>query len=124
MPVSPRKSKRRKGSLSGTAKLLTNYAAGEGFTVVQKYVDVETAKQTGRSGFIEMVNYLKRPHKPMTQKDPSPVLLVEKTDRLYRNLKDWVILDELNLEVHFVKENFILSPDSRSSEKFIHGLKS
>jgi site-specific DNA recombinase len=27
------------------------------------------------------------------------------------------------LEVHFVKENFILSPDSRSSEKFIHGIK-
>jgi site-specific DNA recombinase len=51
------------------------------------------------------------------------ILLVEKTDRLYRNLKDWVTLDELDLEIHFVKENVILSHDSRSSEKFMHGIK-
>src|SRR5439155_22967626 len=50
-------------------------------------------------------------------------VLVEKTDRLYRNLKDWVTLDDLDLEIHFVKENVILSRDSRSSEKFIHGIK-
>ena len=31
-------------------------------------------------------------------------LLVEKTDRLYRNLEDWVLLDELNIEIHLVKE--------------------
>ena len=36
------------------------------------------------------------------------VVLVEKTDRLYRNLKDWVTLDELDLEIHFAKENVIL----------------
>jgi DNA invertase Pin-like site-specific DNA recombinase len=57
------------------------------------------------------------------QKGSRPVLLVEKTDRLYRNLKDWVTLDELDLEIHFVKENFVLSPESRSSEKFNHGIK-
>ena len=51
------------------------------------------------------------------------IVLVEKTDRLYRNLKDWVTLDELDLEIHFVKESVILSPDSRSSEKFMHGIK-
>ena len=51
------------------------------------------------------------------------MLLVEKTDRLYRNLKDWVTLDELDLEIHFIKENVILSRDSRSSEKFMHGIK-
>jgi site-specific DNA recombinase len=50
-------------------------------------------------------------------------ILVEKTDRLLRNLKDYVTLDELDLEIHFVKENFILSRDSRSSEKFMHGIK-
>jgi len=32
------------------------------------------------------------------------ILLVEKTDRLYRNIKDWVTIDELGVEVHFVKE--------------------
>jgi DNA invertase Pin-like site-specific DNA recombinase len=42
---------------------------------------VETAKQTGRAAFGEMISYLKS-HPPVR------VLLVEKTDRLYRNLKD------------------------------------
>ena len=121
--VSSKEQEKEGFSIPAQLKLLTNYAADQGFTVAQKYVDVETAKQTGRSGFIEMVNYFKKQHKPTTQKEPHPVLLVEKTDRLYRNLKDWVILDELNLEIHFVKENFVLSPDSRSSEKFIHGIK-
>ena len=51
------------------------------------------------------------------------IVLVEKTDRLYRNLKDWVTIDELALAIHFVKENVILAPDSRSSEKFMHGIK-
>jgi hypothetical protein len=46
------------------------------------------------------------------------VLLVEKTDRLYRNLKDWVTLDELDVDIHFVKEGTVLSPESRSAEKF------
>ena len=34
--------------------------------VVKEYVDVETAKQTGRSGFAEMVNTFKKQHKPTT----------------------------------------------------------
>jgi site-specific DNA recombinase len=121
--VSSKEQEKEGFSIPAQLKLLTNYAAGQGFTVVQKYVDVETAKQTGRSGFAEMVNHFKKQYKPTTQKESHPVLLVEKTDRLYRNLKDWVILDELNLEIHFVKENFVLSPESRSSEKFIHGIK-
>jgi hypothetical protein len=39
--------------------LLADYASGQGFTVVQKYVAVETTEQPGRSGFAEMVNYFK-----------------------------------------------------------------
>ena len=65
---------------------------GAGLTVAQEYVDVETAKQTGRAAFGEMVAYLKA--------HPSVrVMLVEKTDRLYRNLKDWVTVDELDVEI-------------------------
>ena len=79
-------------------------------------MDVETAKQTGRAAFGEMIAYLKA--------HPSVrVMLVEKTDRLYRNLKDWVTVDELDVEIHFPKEGVVLSRDSRSSEKFMHGIK-
>lgn len=95
---------------------MRDYAAVHGLRLEQEYVDVETAKQTGRIGFADMVAYF--------QKRPSVrVLLVEKTDRLYRNLKDWVMLDDLDVEIHLVKEGAVLSRDSRSSEKFMHGIK-
>src|SRR5438132_8128412 len=50
-------------------------------------------------------------------------MLVEKTDRLYRNLKDWMTVDELDVEMHFPKEGVVYSRESRSSEKFMHGIK-
>src|SRR3984893_7424284 len=103
-------------SIPAQLKLLKEYAAANGFAVAHEYVDVETAKQTGRAAFGEMVAYLKA--------HPSVrVMLVEKTDRLYRNLKDWVTVDELEAEIHFPKEGVVLSRESRSSEKFMHGIK-
>src|SRR4030095_5614162 len=103
-------------SIGAQLKLLKEYSVTQGFTVAQEYVDVETAKQTGRSAFGDMVSLLRR-------NASARILLVEKTDRLYRNLKDWVTLDELDLEIHLVKEGVVLSRDSRSSEKFMHGIK-
>ena len=50
-------------------------------------------------------------------------ILVEKTDRLYRNLKDWSSLDELGGNIHLGKENGMIGPDSRSSQQFVHGIK-
>ena len=114
--VSSKEQEKEGFSIPAQLKLLKEYAAAQGFAVVQEYVDVETAKQTGRAAFGEMVAYLKA-HPAIR------VLLVEKTDRLYRNLKDWVTVDELEVEIHFPKEGVVLSRESRSSEKFMHGIK-
>ena len=103
-------------SIPAQQKLEMNYAAEHGFAVVREFIDVETAKRAGRTGFGQMVEYLRKNRS-------CRVLLVEKTDRLYRNFRDYVTLDELDVQIHFVKENGILSRDSRSSEKFIHGIK-
>ena len=114
--VSSKEQEKEGFSIPAQLKLLRDYALAESIRVVEEYVDVETAKQAGRSSFGEMVDFLnKHPE--------SRIILVEKTDRLYRNLKDWVTLDELDLEIHFVKENVVLSSESRSSEKFMHGIK-
>ncbi|MBZ5594964.1 MAG: recombinase family protein [Acidobacteriia bacterium] len=48
---------------------------------------------------------------------------MEKTDRLYRNVKDYATLDELDVEIHLVKENEVISRQSRSSQQFVHGIK-
>ena len=29
---------------------------------------------------------------------------MQKTDRLYRNLKDWIMSDDLGVDIHLVKE--------------------
>ena len=94
--VSSKEQEKEGFSIPAQLKLLQEYAAAQGFSVAQEYVDVETAKQTGRAAFSEMVAYL-RAH-PVVR-----TLLVEKTDRLYRNLKDWVTVDELEVENHFSK---------------------
>jgi site-specific DNA recombinase len=114
--VSSKEQEKEGFSIPAQLKLLKEYAAAQGFVVAQEYVDVETAKQTGRTAFGEMVAYLKA--HPAVR-----VMLVEKTDRLYRNLKDWVTVDELEVEIHFPKEGVVLSRESRSSEKFMHGIK-
>lgn len=114
--VSSKEQEKEGYSIPAQLKLLKDYAVANGLLVAQEYVDVETAKQTGRTAFGEMVAFLR--------KSPSVrVLLVEKTDRLYRNLKDWVTVDELDVEMHFPKEGVVLSRESRSSEKFMHGIK-
>jgi site-specific DNA recombinase len=104
-------------SIPAQRQLLTDYAQREGIRVVQEFEDVETAKRAGRTSFGDMVAFLRE------QGEACRILLVEKTDRLYRNIKDWVTIDELGIEVHFVKEGVVLSEGSRSSEKFMHGIK-
>ena len=104
-------------SIPAQRKLLTEYARQHSLNVLREFEDVETAKRAGRTAFTEMVEFL------TATKDPQPILLVEKTDRLYRNIKDWVTIDGLGIEVHLVKEGVVLSQDSRSSEKFMHGIR-
>src|SRR6476660_9859516 len=114
--VSSKNQEREGFSIPAQLDLLRSYAAGRNLSIVQEFVDVETAKQAGRASFGQMVAYARK-HRGRL------LLLVEKTDRLYRNLRDWVTLDELDVEIHLVKENVVLSPESRSHEKFMHGIK-
>ena len=103
-------------SIPAQQDLLRAYASQIPVEIAQEFVDAETAKDTGRPGFAAMVAYLR--------KHPAcRVVLVEKTDRLYRNFKDYLTMEHLDLELHFVKENVILTKTSRSSEKFVHGIK-
>jgi DNA invertase Pin-like site-specific DNA recombinase len=88
-------------------ELLRGYASRIGLMIAQQFVDVESAKTTGRSGFVAMIRYF-RQHE-------ARVVLIEKTDRLYRNLKDYVTLDDLRVEIHMAKEHEILSKASRSA---------
>ena len=102
-------------SIDAQLRLLRDYADLNAFDVVQEFLEVETARKTGRVYFQEMLSFLKD--------SPECAVLVEKTDRLYRNIKDWVTVDELEIDIHFVKEGMIIGPAAKSSDKFFHGIR-
>jgi DNA invertase Pin-like site-specific DNA recombinase len=114
--VSSKEQEREGFSIPAQLELLEKYAQKENFIICEKFVDVETAKKSGRTNFVKMLAYLKK-HKDIK------TILVEKTDRLYRNLPDYVTIDALDLDLHFVKEGVVLNNNSHSSEKFMHLIK-
>jgi site-specific DNA recombinase len=111
--VSSREQEREGYSIPAQKKLLRNYAAANGLNVVREFVDIETAKATGRKAFAEMLDFMK--------KQGCRIILAEKTDRLYRNFRDCVTLEDLDAEIHLVKEGQIIAKDSKSQTKLIHG---
>jgi len=96
--------------------LLRKYAREQNLKIVREFVEVETAKVTGRPRFKEMLDFLKN-------SSDCRLILVEKTDRLYRNFQDMVDLDELGVDIYFTKEGAIVGPNARSSDKFMHGIR-
>ena len=113
--VSSREQEKEGFSIPAQIEYLKNYAEENLIYVEKIFSESETAEKAGRKAFNEMLNFCK-------EKDIK-IILAEKTDRLYRNFKDYVTLEDYDFEVHLVKEGSIISKDSRSHDKFIHGIK-
>lgn len=114
--VSSKEQEREGFSIPAQNKFLKEYALKNGFRIVEEFSDSETAKRQGRTNFNKMLQFFK-------ENPDVNILLVEKTDRLYRNFRDYVTLEDYDLEVHLAKEGSIISKNSRSHDKFIHGIK-
>ena len=103
-------------SIPAQKKLLRAYAKKHALRVVQEFEDAETAKRAGRREFERMLRLLRA--------DPSiQHVLVEKTDRLSRNFRDLVTIDDLGRTLHFVKDGQVIGSDAKSSDKFIYNIK-
>ena len=88
--VSSREQQQEGYSIDAQIKLLRT-SQQEGVEIVREFIEIESAKAAGRKQFAEMVTYFKRNRSCRS-------LLVEKTDRLYRNFRDAVTLEELDIE--------------------------
>jgi site-specific DNA recombinase len=114
--VSSKDQEREGYSIPAQLKLLREYARTHDFELVREFLDVETAKTTGRKQFGEMVRFFREnPH--------CRVAIVEKTDRLYRNFRDCVTLEDLEIEIHLPKEGQVISKDAKSQAKLVHGIQ-
>jgi site-specific DNA recombinase len=117
--VSSREQEREGYSIPAQRRLLAEYARSHGFQIDYEFIDIESAKNPGRKEFGKMLRLL--------QTDESiRIVLVEKTDRLYRNRADALAVEELietrGVEVHLVKESRVIGKDSRSQDKFMHDI--
>ena len=119
--VSSREQEETGYSLPAQEKLLKEYAQRKEFRIAKIFSISESASgKNQRKTFKEMLEYIK--------KNNIKVIVCEKVDRLTRNLKDAVCINEwinkdAEREVHFVKENCILNKNSKSNEKFIWNIK-
>jgi DNA invertase Pin-like site-specific DNA recombinase len=114
--VSSKDQEREGYSIPAQLKLLREYAERNEFAVMREFVDVETAKAAGRKQFGEMVRFMQS--NPRCRR-----VIVEKTDRLYRNFRDCVTLEDLEIEIHLPKEGQVISKDSKSQAKLMHGIQ-
>jgi site-specific DNA recombinase len=114
--VSSKDQEREGYSIPAQLKLLREYAERNEFAVIREFVDVETAKVAGRKQFGEMVRFVH--DNPSCRR-----VIVEKTDRLYRNFRDYLTLEDLEIEIHLPKEGQVISKDSKSQAKLMHGLQ-
>ncbi len=118
--VSSREQEETGYSLEAQEKFLEEYAKAK-FAVVKKYKVTESAsKWQLRKTLDEMLTY--------ADKHGIKVILGEKIDRLTRSMKDAAVIDdwikaEDGREVHFVKENFVVSKESRAHENLVWNMK-
>ncbi len=118
--VSSREQEETGYSLDSQDKFLGDYAVKNNFTVVKTYKTIESASKQSRKGLLEMLKY--------ADDNEVEIIIVEKIDRLTRNLKDAALVDdwvhaESSREIHFVKEGFILSKNTRSHENLVWDMK-
>ena len=117
--VSSREQEREGYSIPAQRKLLSEYAQVRGFAAKREFIDIESAKNPGRKEFTKMLRLLETD-------DTCRIVLVEKTDRLYRNRADALafeaLIEERDVEIHLVKEGRVISKESRSQDKFMHDI--
>ena len=108
-------------SLPAQEKLLKEYAQQRELKIEKLFSIAESASgQKQRQVFGDMLEILKR--------KKVKVLICEKVDRLTRNIKDAVLMNDWinespEHEIHFAKENWILTKESKSNEKFIWNIR-
>ena len=117
--VSSREQEREGYSIPAQRKGSAEYARTHGFEIVHEFIDVESAKNPGRKEFTNMLHQLE-------SGTTCRIVLVEKTDRLYRNRTDALafesLIEQRGVEIHLIKEGRVIGKDSRSQDKFMHDI--
>jgi site-specific DNA recombinase len=101
-------------SIPAQEKLFQDYAKSKGLHVVKEFKESESAKNSSRRLFKELLEYVK--------KQKIKAIIFEKVDRMTRNFTDLVAIYDLmennEIQIHLVKNGLVLDKHSKSQEKF------
>ncbi len=103
-------------SLDAQIQSCFEYAIKKNYKVIEQFRVVESSTATGRPEFTKMVNFVRNQREKM-------VVLCYCVDRLQRDFDEqYLELQKLikqgNIEIHYIKNEFIEHKDMDSSEKF------
>lgn len=110
--VSSKEQAREGWSIPAQMKRVREYCAQKGHEIVKEFTEIETAKRAGRKVFNEMYRFVKESHSVEG-------IVCHKVDRLCRNFKDYVLIDELGITPLFVEEEF----SNNAAGKLTFGMK-
>lgn len=103
--------KQEKGaSIDAQKESVYEYCKNKGLKIIKEFIITESTIRGERKQYKEMLKFV-------ASRTKKTAIVVNCVDRLQRSYKDTPILDDLRkkglIEVHFLKENLILSKDSR-----------
>jgi site-specific DNA recombinase len=100
-------------SIPAQQKIFESYCNENGLSVIKEFVEVQSAKNTKRKQFRDMVEFV--------QNNNIKHIVIEKVDRMTRNLKDlslmYDLVEEFNINLHLVKDRLVINRHSKSQEK-------
>ena len=106
--------KQEKGaSIDAQKSTIYDYCDRQNFTIIKEFIITESSSRGDRKQYHEMLKFV-------LSCSCKIAIVVNCVDRLQRSYKDTPVLDDLRkqgkIEVHFLKENLILSKDSRGMD--------
>ena len=119
--VSTEEQKEAGNSLPAQIERLKNYCRNKGFKIAKISSFDESAYKTKRDDFDEALEYLKSNKEKV-------VVCFDKVDRFSRNVFDkrvsslYDLAMQNKIELHFVSDNLIITPNISATEKFHFGI--
>ena len=101
-------------SIEAQLKNLREYCKRNDFNIIKQFSITESSTKGDRKKFVEMLNFVKQ--------QPSKIIIVaDCVDRIQRSFRESIELGDLadknKIEIHFVRENLIISADSNTSDR-------
>ncbi len=112
--VSSEEQEKEGWSIPSQLKALRKLAVQNNFSIESEFVESASAKKEGRKEFSDMVAFIKE--------NEISAIFCYKVDRLTRNPKDLITIEELGVDLVFVEGRYDSSPQGRFTLTMMAGL--